>query len=196
MIGRALLIASLLIGGFALGGWIASHLEPRGPTLLRARPDAATFVTSRHGRVCVWTQSITPPPPAGIHAALTTPHRFSVAGRGQFSGGFSPDWPRPDEGWAGMQKDYPGVTYVGATPYPFTVHVRYVLVPWWWLVAASLPAPAVAAARRFARRRRVTAGRCVTCGYDLRASPDRCPECGTPAPAPAPRPARDAVETR
>jgi hypothetical protein len=56
------------------------------------------------------------------------------------------------------------------------VHRFYWLPLWFVVVVLSvLPAMRMVAAVR-ARKRRV--GRCHRCGYDLRATPDRCPECG------------------
>jgi hypothetical protein len=54
-----------------------------------------------------------------------------------------------------------------------------VMVPWYSvaLLLALGPLAWLVSAGRHRRRRR--AGWCVACGYDLRASPERCPECGT-----------------
>jgi hypothetical protein len=55
-----------------------------------------------------------------------------------------------------------------------------------WVVAATLGALSiprvVALARSWRRRSRISRGQCALCGYDLRATPDRCPECGGVAP--------------
>jgi hypothetical protein len=57
-------------------------------------------------------------------------------------------------------------------------------IPYWLLLVVTVPLPLWVATIH--RRRRVRAGRrarglCEQCGYDLRATPGRCPECGANA---------------
>lgn len=51
---------------------------------------------------------------------------------------------------------------------------------WFFIVVTGLPAIwLVAVGRHLRRSRRIAAGLCIQCGYDLRASQELCPECGT-----------------
>lgn len=59
-----------------------------------------------------------------------------------------------------------------------------VLVPCWFLLVLTGFLPVMWLRRRARERRRFQRRLCATCGYDLRGSPDRCPECGSiPVPA-------------
>jgi len=63
------------------------------------------------------------------------------------------------------------------------------MLPLWVITLAALVLPTIRIAL-WSRRRPVLGAYCAKCGYDLRATPDRCPECGNvPAQDNAARPA-------
>jgi hypothetical protein len=77
-----------------------------------------------------------------------------------------------DDAWyprAQLMDGYPTVTSIA------------VAVPHWALALAAATWPAGMVWRAARRRVRAARGLCVTCGYDLRASGDVCPECGAAA---------------
>jgi len=53
-----------------------------------------------------------------------------------------------------------------------------IVLPYPLLVLLTAVLPGFRMAAWYRRRRRRRSGHCPTCNYDLRATPDRCPECG------------------
>jgi hypothetical protein len=67
-----------------------------------------------------------------------------------------------------------------------------IVLPYWLLMLIASAPWFLFAWRHWRNRaaRRIAAGLCAVCGYDLRAGHDRCPECGATAPPrPEPSPA-------
>ena len=72
-------------------------------------------------------------------------------------------------------------TDIGSVATP-TRRLTILAIPYWSLALPPLIAPTIALVRVRRRRRRLREHHCLGCGYDLRASRERCPECGTPIP--------------
>jgi hypothetical protein len=84
--------------------------------------------------------------------------------------------PRPAVSWAKLGFDFKPLQFSNQSrPAPGAFELY---VPFWFLAAALLAMPFVAAARLVRSRRRIRRGVCLDCGYDLRATAGRCPECG------------------
>jgi hypothetical protein len=73
-----------------------------------------------------------------------------------------------------------GFGYIAPHAIPVGFVGQNIFVPFWILVVALGIAPAQKTLMRYRRWSRVSRGICPCCKYDLRATPDRCPECGTP----------------
>ena len=65
------------------------------------------------------------------------------------------------------------------TVFPWLDPTWRVSVPMWFLLLFFAVGPAIRVWLEIRRRRLYGPGHCSVCGYDLRATPWRCPECGT-----------------
>jgi hypothetical protein len=72
-------------------------------------------------------------------------------------------------------------TFAGTSAGGAPCTVRYLVVPHWFVGAAFGVIPAAWVVRQERRLRRWRRARCPRCGYDLRATPGQCPECGRPS---------------
>ena len=156
-------------------------------------------IHSYRGRIWAWTLSIAPSPTAMVWA---TPLRMSrglqvdsvldswyapyiIPGRGVV---LETDFTEAPRGWGSPSGQWLGFRYVSTdTWYPKaqlqwgypTARSRAIFIPHWAVVALTALLPAMAVVRLVRNRNRRGKKICGKCGYDLRATPGRCPECGT-----------------
>jgi hypothetical protein len=86
--------------------------------------------------------------------------------------------------WGRGRSVFVWISY-GSAHEPHAMWPIYVATPHWVAAVITLPLPVfwlgwVIRSRtdRRRHRQRLAAHQCLGCGYDLRATPDRCPECG------------------
>jgi hypothetical protein len=89
----------------------------------------------------------------------------------------------PANGYRYAGEDHPANFWEAHGFFYMEYRTRYVLItPLWCWCVIFLLLPTKKGLNRYYRGRVTEQGSCATCGYDLRATPNRCPECGSMPP--------------
>jgi hypothetical protein len=170
---------SLILLAAAVALWVLSHFratELSWPTLPGTRYELSAVAGNlRLARLDRWQ----PPAPAMFTSVARDP-----------AGKVDADWEFPDKSAVNDPAAPPadqrrlGFRYRRGAMFVdgFGVaHFAAWTVPLWAVCGVLAAPPGVRVWKRVRRKGRAKRGCCAACGYDLRATPGRCPECGTPS---------------
>ncbi len=163
------------IGTLIAAVWLVG-LVKRFSVVVRHGSDRTSFLTSDMGRLMLLIQSVEPIPPKSadlvvdtktFHEIYLSDQGFSLAltySTGDSFSGF------PVYGTYRRSKAFGAVTY--------SVGYRYYALPYPILIIC-LWLPLINGWLKFRKRSmRLSMGLCAECGYDMRVTPEQCPECG------------------
>ena len=183
------LLAALLCGAaWARSHWIMDSFALRGHTTLSQRwnnQDLTSVVST------IWELDSREGQLHFLRAAPTWGNQMKIRGMWRQSTVFHVAWKLPNPGadtdWQPIQThlvasrvQFGGFGWIaGAGPGYEYAPIRMAIVPWWFLTGLCCLLP-VLWCWKWATKPRYGKGLCQTCGYDLRATPGQCPECGTP----------------
>jgi hypothetical protein len=161
-------VLSLVLCAVAMAAWVRSYLANDLVSWTQETPRLLIIDTYRGGiaaEISTWRSGPTLPTGARYDHSVPQDYAEAVGSPRTWFNKFGFALHYSEQGGFANQR--------GACPYWFIV-----------LLTAILPAARLARwRRRRARRLRMSPGLCRHCGYDCRATSERCPECGTPAAA-------------
>lgn len=172
---------SLLLCLTLAGLWARSYWH-EDPWRLWMDSNSGWFLVSSSGRITFARQEVIPTnPPSYASADCSIYRTLSVkslrTSQITATGASLTVPPRPGRGFAGFEYADWGNSGIASPPLGF--RFRAVTAPhWFWILLTGIP-PAIWFHHRRRHALRLRRGLCLTCGYDLRASKERCPECGT-----------------
>jgi hypothetical protein len=163
---------SLLLCAAVVALWVRSYRV--GEAVYREAPSFRLAILSSKGQCSAFRTTYPESPANG-------PPRWRYSNVGMWSDvARRPAWYRADP----SVRSYGPIAGFGlfekpAGPMSMGAGTREVFFPHWFLALLTAAGPATwwhLAQRRLRSR---SLALCPSCGYDLRATPDRCPECGT-----------------